>query len=918
MQHRHAIILIAVCVLLLLIQVIASRRALAAKCRRSRDPFVPASMYYLNANNVWQVSGGPGTAEYMHLQMTAAANATTAPGGDLAFNTVTAASLGGYIDQPTPTTITLSPGATYKCTGCILGTAAAATYCWFNQSAAPASYIGTPAGPGDYAISYVACTQTTTISLRVVSGTTAITGTPTSTAGVVLYAWAIIELVNNSVSVAALSGSTPNSAGTGGYVPAPAAGQHRAFLRGDGTWGPAYQQLSQNPVAYGGALCGVAITTAGSGYTSPPTVIIAAPPPGGVQAIAIATLTNSAVSAITLINIGYGYTADPVVSVAPPPTGGVPAVAVAYAWVSGLESPPNCGNLLGNSSNNAYIRQDGTVWCVGDNGSGSPSPPPQTNANNIWPMVWAASTNPRPLVAKVWGSYYGRYVLGGNGYLYAAGHNEYGALGIGNQTNQPVELVQTLLPPGLVKFTCSNGYNGGNSTTDCMALLGNGQLYGWGYNAWGQLGLNNAMATPTPTRLVMNSGGTRPFIDSLYTVADIKMLSCGTGGTTSVILLTNGQVLLAGMNNRSQCANGNTANQNNFGWAMANQSLVNCSFGGGLSTAPPTYGLAGPATLTTTAAGVTTMRMPGTYTITLTMNNYNSGGTPTVNLLKNSITLASYTFPSTGNTYTLVNTPALLVGDIISITTTSVVTGSFNITGVAILSGITQIAGTGSDGSSSVAFLQGSTNIVFVSGNNDNAQWGTGTNGSANQYANPTAAIPSPIIAIYGAGCIISGGSVGYFAALTNAGLYAWGYNGTNFRNNSPDGNTYMTPQLYWPPANGTTGTIKKVLCTAVSGGDYTNSGNIAVLLTDGRIYFNGTNNNNVGGLINANNGTRTNGIWHQTALARRDVVDITMIADQSNQNMAILLSNGDVYHTGWSGSNRAGIIYSPVSLMLV
>ena len=91
------------------------------------ESFVPASMYYLNANNVWQVSGGPGTAEYMHLQMNAAANANIAPNTDLAFDTVAATSIGGYIVQPTPATITLSAGATYKCTGCVLATTSAAS-----------------------------------------------------------------------------------------------------------------------------------------------------------------------------------------------------------------------------------------------------------------------------------------------------------------------------------------------------------------------------------------------------------------------------------------------------------------------------------------------------------------------------------------------------------------------------------------------------------------------------------------------------------------------------------------------------------------------------------------------------------------------------------------------------------------------
>ena len=911
MQYRHAIVFVAVCAILLLIRLVASLRASANNSSntnsntnsntKSRDPFVPASMYYLNTNSVWQESGGPGTAEYMHLQMTAQTNANISAGADLAFDTVAAASAGGYIVRTTPATITLSAGSTYKCVGCVLGTSSAASYCWFNQSATPPNYVGVPAAPGDYAISYVACTQTTTISLRAVSGTAAITGTPAGTAGAVLYAWAVVEILNNSMSVAALSGSTPTSDGTGGYVPAPSAGQHRSFLRGDGTWAPA-QQLSNNPIAYGGALCGVALATAGSGYVSPPAVTIAAPPPGGVPAVAVAILANGTVSAITLINVGYGYTADPAVTVTPPPAGGVPAVAVAYARVSGLESPSNCGNLLGSTSSNAYIRQDGTVWAVGNNNAGAAAPPPNTHPAYLQPMVWSSAASPQPVVAKVWAAQCNRYILGGNGYLYATGQNQTGSLGTGNTTGQTGSIVPVMLPPGLVKFACTYGWHPSQSITTCLALLGNGQLYGWGYNAWGELGLNTTAPILTPTRLVINAGSLRPFIDTLYTITDIKLLGVGHNGQTSVLLCSNGQVLLAGKNNRAQCANGSTNDaQTSFVWAMANQSLVNGSFGGGLSTAPVTYGLAGAATLTTTAAGVTTMRVAGTYTITLTMNNYSSGGTPTVTILKNGTSIGAYTFTSTGNTFTMVNSPALVVGDVISFAVTSPVTGSFNISGVAILSGITQIAGTGSDHCSSVAFLQGSTNMVFVSGNNDNFQWGTGTNGSANQYANPTAPIPSPIISISGAGNTLNGGgSTGFFVALTNAGLYTWGYNAGNFTRNSPDGgNTHSTPQLYWPPTNGLAGTIKKVLCHFSNN----NTGGIAILLTDGRIYYNGANPNNVGGLPMGGTG----GWWLQTFLFRRDVVDITFTGDQSNQNMAILLSNGELYATGWNGNSQVG-----------
>lgn len=73
----------------------------------------------------------------------------------------------------------------------------------------------------------------------------------------------------------------------------------------------------------------ITVSTGGSGYTTAPTISIAAPDvTGGVQATAIATVSNGAVTAITVINHGSGYTIAPVVTITGAGTGATATATV--------------------------------------------------------------------------------------------------------------------------------------------------------------------------------------------------------------------------------------------------------------------------------------------------------------------------------------------------------------------------------------------------------------------------------------------------------------------------------------------------------------------------------------------------------------------------------------------------------------
>ena len=70
-------------------------------------------------------------------------------------------------------------------------------------------------------------------------------------------------------------------------------------------FGTQYQELQK-----------ITITDAGSGYTSPPTVTIAAPGTSwGIQATAVASISNGVVDEITIVSTGRGYTSAPSITI---------------------------------------------------------------------------------------------------------------------------------------------------------------------------------------------------------------------------------------------------------------------------------------------------------------------------------------------------------------------------------------------------------------------------------------------------------------------------------------------------------------------------------------------------------------------------------------------------------------------------
>lgn len=127
------------------------------------------------------------------------------------------------------------------------------------------------------------------------------------------------------------------------------------------------------------------------------------------------------------------------------------------------------------------------------------------------------------------------YVVTGDGRIYAWGDNSFGQLGTGD-ANESATPVEVILPEGVRASKISAGSKSG------YALGSDGKLYGWGFNATGQLGDGTMSDRTTPVAVKMPNG--------------LKILDVSAGGGSAYALAEDGTVYSWGMNASGQLGDG--------------------------------------------------------------------------------------------------------------------------------------------------------------------------------------------------------------------------------------------------------------------------------------------------------------------------------------------------------------------------
>jgi RCC1 and BTB domain-containing protein len=130
------------------------------------------------------------------------------------------------------------------------------------------------------------------------------------------------------------------------------------------------------------------------------------------------------------------------------------------------------------------------------------------------------------------------------GEVYALGSNSNGCLGVGDsQSSLQPRKVEALSKKGVVHLAYGSGPH-------VLALTSEGELYSWGHNGYGQLGLGTSITTgqgTIPRRLCGDFSG-------------VRIVSVACGGHHTIAVTATGKVYSWGYNNCGQLGTGGTVN----------------------------------------------------------------------------------------------------------------------------------------------------------------------------------------------------------------------------------------------------------------------------------------------------------------------------------------------------------------------
>jgi len=206
------------------------------------------------------------------------------------------------------------------------------------------------------------------------------------------------------------------------------------------------------------------------------------------------------------------------------------------------------------------LKPDGTVWAWGNNSYGQLGIG-QFDSGTSSPVMVKNLSN----IISLKTGYSFNLALNSTGDVWAWGMNRSGQLGIGNTTTQnlPVKI-----------DTLSNIVSIAVGESHCLALRSDGMVWAWGNNQTGQLGIKNNLSQIVPVQ-----------ISAIYDIVSIE-----AGAYYSLALQKDGNVWAWGQNLFGQLGNGDITDQNQPSPVLKISHIISIKAGHSHSLALDKYG----------------------------------------------------------------------------------------------------------------------------------------------------------------------------------------------------------------------------------------------------------------------------------------------------------------------------------------
>ncbi len=216
---------------------------------------------------------------------------------------------------------------------------------------------------------------------------------------------------------------------------------------------------------------------------------------------------------------------------------GIGSILYQSSFPKQVTTPSNSAgwsNVSAGYNHSLGVKSDGTLWAWGDNSQGQLGINSTTNKTSPVQVISGSNT-----WKKVFAGAYSSFGIKADGSLWAWGNNDYGKLGDGT-------IQKRLTPVAVTTVTSYKWVEVATGFYSSYAINSNGELWSWGFNAKGELGIGNTTSKSNPVKVGSSTD---------------KWLKVAAGQKFALAIKNNNSLWAWGLNANGQLGDGTTVDR---------------------------------------------------------------------------------------------------------------------------------------------------------------------------------------------------------------------------------------------------------------------------------------------------------------------------------------------------------------------